>query len=60
MIAMLERRMMARRGLIMIIVLSPENVCGAVLGASIRITAVPLAAATTSAAAAATTISVFG
>jgi len=34
--------------------------CGAVLGASIRITAVPLAAATTSAAAAATTISVFG
>ena len=34
MIAMLERRMMARRGLIMIIVLSPENVCAAVLGST--------------------------
>jgi hypothetical protein len=59
MIAMLERRMMARRGLIMIIVLSLKNVCGAVLGSTVRITAVPLTA-TTSAAAAATTTAVFG
>jgi hypothetical protein len=43
----LERRMMARRGLIMIIVLSTENVCGAVLGTTIPITAVPLAATPT-------------
>jgi hypothetical protein len=59
MIAMLERRMMARRGLIMIIVLGLENVCGAVLGTTIRMTAVPLTATTTSAATA-TTTSVFG
>ena len=40
MIAMLERRMMARRGLIMIIVLSLENVCAAVLGTTTLITVV--------------------
>jgi hypothetical protein len=60
MIAMLERRMMARRGLIMIIVLSPENVCGAVLGSTIQVTAVPLAASSTTAATTTSATSVFG
>ena len=60
MIAMLERRMMARRGLIMIIVLSLENVCGAVLGTPIRIAAVPLSAAGTTPAATTAATSVFG
>jgi hypothetical protein len=60
MIVIRMRRMMARRGLIMIIVLSPENVCGAVLGPSIRISAVPLAVTTPTSAAAATAASVFG
>ena len=47
MIAMLERRMMARRGLIMIIVLSLKNVCAAVLGTSTLIAVVlPTAAGT--------------
>lgn len=55
----LERRMMARRGLIVIIVLGLKNVCGAVLGSAIRITAVPLSVSTT-AAATTTTITVFG
>jgi len=50
----------ARRGLIMIIVLSLENVCGAVPGAAIHVTAVPLSVSTTTAAPTATTISVFG
>ena len=59
MIAILERRMMARRGLIMIIVLSLKNVCGAVLGSAIRIAAVPLTAATSTAATSAAT-TVFG
>jgi hypothetical protein len=56
---MLERRMMARRGLIMIIVLSLKNVRGAFLGATFRITAVPLTATPTSAASS-TSSAVFG
>ena len=48
MIAMLERRMMARRGLIMIIVLSLKNVCAAVLATTTLMTVVlPAAAGTT-------------
>ena len=48
MIAMLERRMMARRGLIMIIVLSLKNVCAAVLGSATLLTVVlPSATGTT-------------
>ena len=59
-IAILERRMMARRGLIMIIVISAKNVCGAVLGTAIRLSAVPLTAATALGASASTSTSVFG
>jgi hypothetical protein len=44
------RQMIARRGLIMIIVLSLENVCGAVPGASVPIDAVPLTVTTPTAA----------
>jgi len=60
MIAMLERRMMARRGLIMIIVLSLENVCAAVLGSSSLIAVVlPTASGSTPTTTTATT-AVFG
>ena len=58
-IAMLERRMMARRGLIMIIVLSLENVCAAVLGSSTLI-AVVLPSAPGSSPSTATAAAVFG
>jgi hypothetical protein len=57
MIAMLERRMMARRGLIMIIVLSLENVCAAVLGPSTLMAVVlPTASGTTPSTTAAATV----
>ncbi len=58
-VAMLERRMMARRGLIMIIVLSLENVCAAVLGSTSLISVV-LPAATGSSPTTTTTSTVFG
>jgi hypothetical protein len=56
---MLERRMMARRGLIMIIVLGLKNVCGAVLGATIPISAVPLTASSAFGATTSTSTTVF-
>ena len=55
----LERRMMARRGLIMIIVLSLENVCAAVLVITSLI-AVVLPSAAGTAPATASSASVFG
>ncbi len=58
-VAMLERRMMARRGLIMIIVLSLENVCAAVLGAA-TLFAVVLPSASGSTPSSTTATSVFG
>jgi hypothetical protein len=56
-IAMLERRMMARRGLIMIIVLSLENVCAAVLGTmALMAVVLPSASVTSPSTAAASTV----
>ena len=60
-IAMLERRMMARRGLIMIIVFSTINVCAAVLGSMALMTVVlPTATGTSPPATSTTSASVFG